>query len=120
MVPNDIQTFEDQPTTTQTVTPHPQLPTHKCISINPEMAKLAFSFGQYLNTLPGAKAYASTACKVLYQQILDAQENFETLWKAKGTDFKVPTSIYVWRITWWNLYILNLDKDMFATLVSEN
>ena len=90
MVPNDIQNFKDQPTTTQTVNPHQQLPAHKCISINPDLAKLAFSFGQYLNTLPDAKAHAFEACKVVYQQIPDALEILKRCGKLKGLILKCP------------------------------
>ena len=71
---SDLRNYEDQPTTTQAVTPPAQLPAHTCTAIDPDLAKLAFSFGQYLNSLPGAKAYASEACKVVYQQIPDAQD----------------------------------------------
>ena len=59
----------------QAINPPPQqLPAHTGTAIDPDLAKLAFSFGQYLNSLPGAKAYASEACKVVYQQIPDAQD----------------------------------------------
>ena len=60
---SDLRNYEDQPSTTEAVTPPPQLPAHKCTAIDPDLAKLAFSFGQYLNSLPGAKAYASEACR---------------------------------------------------------
>ena len=58
---SDLRNYEDQPTTTQAITHPTQLPGHKCRAIDPDLAKLAFSFGQYLNSLPGAKAYASEA-----------------------------------------------------------
>ena len=51
-----------------------ELPTHKSPTIDPDLAKLASSSGEYLNSLPGAKAYASEACKVVYQRIPDAQK----------------------------------------------
>ena len=86
---SDLRNYEDQPTNTQAVTP-PQLPTHKCTVIDPDLAKLAFSFGQYLKSLPGAKVYASEACKVLYQQIPDAQEILKCCGKLKGLISKCP------------------------------
>jgi len=48
------------------------------------LAKLAFGFGCYLNSLPGAKAYASEAYKVVYQQIPDAQEILKRCGTLKG------------------------------------
>ena len=51
-VASDLRNYEDQPTTTQAVTPPPQLPAHTCTAIDPDLAKLAFLFGQYLNSLP--------------------------------------------------------------------
>ena len=69
----DLGNHEDQPPNTETVTP-PELPTRKSTATDPDLAKLAFAFECYLNNLPGAKAYASKACKVVYQQIPDAQE----------------------------------------------
>ena len=70
---SDLRIDEDQPPKTQVVTP-PQLPAPTCTAIDPDLVKFAFSFRQYLNRLPGVKAYASVACKVVYQQLPDAQE----------------------------------------------
>ena len=65
-VASDLRNYEYQPTITQAVTPPPQLPARKCTAIDPDLATLVFSFGQYLNILPGAKGiqYAS---EVVYQ-----------------------------------------------------
>jgi len=99
---SDLRNHEDQPPNTQAATP-PQLPSHTCTAIDPDLAKLALSFGQYLSSLPGAKAYASEAFKVVYQQIRDAQEILKR-GKLKGLISKCPY-LSVWWITWWNLYI---------------
>lgn len=61
---SDLRNYEDHPTTTQAVTPPPKLRAHKFTAIDPDLAKFAFSFGQYLNSLPGVKAYASKPCNV--------------------------------------------------------
>ena len=42
-------------------------------SVSPELAKVAFAFGQYLRTLPKPQCYASEACKVVYQSFPDAR-----------------------------------------------
>ena len=84
---SDLRNYEDPPTNTQAVTP-PQLPAHKSTAIDTDVAKLAFSFGQYLNSLPGAKAYASEAYKVVYQQIPHAQEILKHCGKLKGLQFQ--------------------------------
>ena len=56
---------------------------------------------------------------MVYQQIPDAGPgHFETLWKAKRTDFEVPLTMSGG--SHGGAYILRLDKDIFATLVSEN
>ena len=44
---SDLRNYEDQPSTTEAVTPPPQLPAHTCTAIDFDLAKLAFSFGQY-------------------------------------------------------------------------
>ena len=80
---------EDPPRSTETVTP-PELPTRKGTPIDPGLAKLAFAFGRYLNSLPSAKACASEACKVVYQQIPDAQEILKRCGKLKGLISKCP------------------------------
>ena len=117
---SDLRNYEDQPTTTQAVNPPPQqLPAHTCTVIDPDLAKLAFSFGQYLNSLPGAKAYASEACQVVYQQIPDAQDILKRCGKLKGLISKCPY-LSMSGGSHGGTYILRLDKDMFATLVSEN
>ena len=79
--------------------------THKCAAIDPDSAKLAFSFGQYLNSLPGAKGICLRGLQSSVPTNSRCPGNFETLRKAKRTDFKVPLSICVWRITWRHLYI---------------
>ena len=115
---SDLRNYEDQPTNTQAVT-STQLSAHNSTAIDPDLAKLAFSFGQYLNSLPGAKAYASEACKVVYQQIPDAQETLKRCGKLKGLISKCPY-LSMSGGSHGGTYILKLDKDMFATLVSEN
>ena len=69
----DLRNNEEPPSNTETVTP-PELPTLKSAAIDPDLAKLAFAFGQYLSSLPSGKAYASEACKVVYQTIPEAQD----------------------------------------------
>ena len=66
----NLTNYEDQLHNTETVN-RPKLRTQKSSVVDPDLAKLAFAFGQYLNGLPGAQAYASEACKVVYQQIPD-------------------------------------------------
>ncbi|KAL9979530.1 hypothetical protein ACROYT_G017206 [Oculina patagonica] len=114
----DLRNNEEPPSNTETVTP-PELPTRKSAAIDPDLAKLAFALGHYLNSLPGAKAYASEACKVVYQQIPDAQEILKRCGKLKGLISKCP---YLSMSGGSNggTYLLKLDKEMFATLVSEN
>ena len=55
-----------------------------------DLAKLAFAFGQYLNGLRGDQAFASEACKVVYQQVPDAQDLLKRCAKAKRICTKVP------------------------------
>ena len=62
-----------------------------------DLAKLAFAFGQYLNGLPGDEAYASEACKVLYQQVPEAQDLLKRCGKPKRIGTKVSLSNHVWR-----------------------
>ena len=97
----------------------PELRTQKSTATDPDLAKLAFAFGEYLNSLPGAKTYASEACKVVYQQIPDAQEILKRCGKLKGLISKFPY-ISMSGGSHGGNYMLKLDKDMFATLVSEN
>ena len=80
---DDLTTYEDQLPNTETVK-RSELPTQQSSLIDPELAKLAFAFGQYLNDLPSAQAYASEACKVVYQQIPDAQDLLKRYGKLKG------------------------------------
>ena len=115
---SDLRNYEDPPTNTQAVTP-PQLPAHKSTAIDTDVAKLAFSFGQYLNSLPGAKAYASEAYKVVYQQIPHAQEILKHCGKLKGLISKCPY-LSMSGGSRGGTYVLKLDKGMFATLVSES
>ena len=114
---SDLRNYEEQSITTQAVTPPAQLPAHTCTATDPDLAKLAFSFGQYLNSLPGAKAYASEACKVVYQQIPVAQDILKRCGKLKGLISKCPY-LSMSGGSHGGTYILRLDKDMFATLVS--
>ena len=51
---DDLTTYEDQPHNTEIVQ-RSELPTQQSSLIDPELAKLAFAFGQYLNGLPGVK-----------------------------------------------------------------
>jgi len=80
---NALRNYEDPPRNTETVTPL-ELPTRKGTAIDPDLAKLTFAFGRYMNSLPGAKGYASEACKVVFQQIPDAQEILKRCGKLKG------------------------------------
>ena len=86
---DDLTTYEDQPHNTEIVQ-RSTLPTQQSSLIGPELAKVAFAFGQYLNGLPGAQAYASEACKVVYQQIPDAQDILKCYGKLKGLVTKCP------------------------------
>ena len=69
--------------------------------------------------LPGAKTYASEACKVVYQQIPDAQEILKCCGKLKGLISKCPYLSMSGGSHGGTKYLLKLDKDMFATLVLE-
>ena len=115
---DDVTNFEDQPHNTETVA-HSKLPTQNSSAIDPDLAKLAFAFGQYLNGLPGAQAYASEACKVVYQQIPDAQDILKHCGKLKGLITKCPY-LSMFGGAHGGTYMLKLDKVMFAALVSEN
>ena len=106
---SNLRNYEDQPTTTQAVTPPPQLPAHTCTAIDSDLAKLAFSFGHYLNSLSGAKAYASEACKVVCQQITDAQEILKRCGKLKGLISKY-SYLSMSGGSHSGTYILRLDK----------
>ena len=46
-----------------------QLPTQKSSGIDPDLAKLTFAFGQYVNGQTHAQEYESEASKIGYQQI---------------------------------------------------
>ena len=48
----DLTNYEDQLHNTETVN-RPKLRTQKSSVVDPDLAKLAFAFGQYLNGLPG-------------------------------------------------------------------
>ena len=115
-----LRNHEDQPPNTETVTT-PELPTQKSTAnpIDPDMVKVAFTFGEYLNTLPSAQTYASEACKAVYQQIPDAQEILTRCGKLKGLISKCPY-LCMSGGSHGGTYLLKLDKDMFATLVSKN
>ena len=106
---SNLRNYEDQPTTTQAVTPPPQLPAYTCTAIDSDLAKLAFSFGHYLNSLSGAKAYASEACKVVCQQITDAQEILKRCGKLKGLISKY-SYLSMSGGSHGGTYILRLDK----------
>ena len=87
--------------------------------IDPDTAKLAFAFGQYLSSIPSVKAYASEACKVIYQQIPAAQDILERRGKLRGLISKCPY-LSMSSGSHGGTYLLKLDKDMFASLVSQN
>ena len=80
---HDLRHREDQPPYAETVAT-PELPTQKSTAIDPDFAKVAFAFGEYLNTLPGTQTCASEAFKAMYQQIPDAQEILTRCGKLKG------------------------------------
>ena len=96
-----------------------ELPTQQSPLIDLELAKLAFAFGQYLNGLPGAQAYASEACKVVYQQIPDVQDVLKRYGKLKGLVTKCPYQSMSGDAHG-GTYVIKLGKVKFAALVSEN
>ena len=96
-----------------------ELPTQQSSLIDPGLAKLAFALGQYLNGLPGAQAYASEACKVVYQQIPDAQDILKRYGKLKGFVTKCPY-LSMSGAAHGGTYLIKLDKVKFASLGSEN
>ena len=98
---------------------HSELPTQQRLVIDPDLAKVAFAFGQYLNGLPGAQAYTSEACKAVYQQIPDAQDILKRHGKLKGLVTKCPY-LSMSGGAHGGTYLIKLDKVMFAALVSEN
>ena len=61
---DDLTNYEDQLHNAETGN-RSELPTQKNSVSDPDLAQLAFAFGQYLNGPPGAQAYASEACKVV-------------------------------------------------------
>ena len=83
--------------------------------IDPDMAKLAFAFGQYLSSLPSAKAYASEACKIVYQQIPAAQGILKRCRKLRALISECPY-IAMSGSSHGGTYLLKVDKDMFASL----
>ncbi|KAL9952626.1 hypothetical protein ACROYT_G039902 [Oculina patagonica] len=112
----DLKNNDEPPSNTETVTPR-ELPTRKSAAIDPDLAKLTFAFGHYLNSLPGAKAYASEACKVVYQQIPDAQEILKRCEKIKGLISKCPY-LSMSGGSHGGTYLLKLDKDMYVCIFS--
>ena len=100
---DDVTNYEDQPHNAETVN-RTELPTQMNSVSDLDLAKLAFAFGQYLNDLRGDQAFASEACKVVYQQVPDAQDLLKRCGKLIGF---VPKFLYihnhVWRRTWRNL-----------------
>lgn len=100
---DDLTNYEDQPHNAETVN-RSEFPTQMYSVSDLDLAKLAFAFGQYLNGIRGDQAYASEACKVVYQQVPDAQDLLKRCGKLKGL---VPKFPYIhnhgWRRKWRNL-----------------
>ena len=116
---DDLRCDDEQPTNIGTVTtPQLHVSSHKSAMIDPDMAKLAFAFGQYLSNLSNVKAYASEACKVVYQKIPDAQDILKHCGKLRGLVSKCPY-LSMSGSSHGGTYLLKLDKDMFESLVSQ-
>lgn len=69
----DLRDSDEKPRDIETV-PTSNPPTRASAAIDQDMAKLAFFFRKYLVDLPTANAYASEACKFIYQLVPWAQE----------------------------------------------
>ena len=113
MVTNDLSCNDECTTSKETATNH-QLTTYKSTIIDPDMAKLAFAFGEYLSGLP-----SSEACKVVCQKIPEAQDILKRCGKLRGLIAKCPY-LSMSGGSHGGTYILILDRDMFASLVSKN
>ena len=84
-------------------------------SISPELAKVAFAFGQYLRTLPKPQCYASEACKVVYQSFPDARDILNRHGKLKGLVAKCPY-LTLNGGPHGGTYLLTLDVGLFQEL----
>ena len=84
-------------------------------SISPELAKVAFAFGQYLRTLPKPQCYASEACKVVYQSFPDARDILNRHGKLKGLVAKCPY-LSLNGGPHGGTYLLTLDMGLFQEL----
>ena len=84
-------------------------------SISPELAKVAFAFGQYLRTLPKPQCYASEACKVVYQSFPDARDILNRHGKLKGLVAKCPY-LTLNGGPHGGTYFLTLDMGLFQEL----
>ena len=115
---DDLTNYEDQPHNAETVN-RSELPTQMNSISGLDLAKLAFAFGQYLNGLRGDQAYASEACKVVYQKGPDAQDLLKRCGKLKGLVPKFSFLIYKTMGGGANggTYLMKLDKGLFAALV---
>ena len=83
--------------------------------ISPELAKVAFAFGQYLSTLPNSQCYASEACKFVYQNLQDARDILNRHGKLKGLVAKCPY-LSLNGGPHGGTYLLTLDMNLFQEL----
>ena len=58
--------------------------------ISPDVAKVAFAFGQVLRSLPRHQAFVSEACKTVYQTMPEARDILSRCGKLKGLVSKCP------------------------------
>ena len=84
-------------------------------SISPELAKVAFAFGQHLRTLPKPQCYASEAYKVVYQNFPDARDILNRHGKLKGLVAKCPY-LTLNGGPHGGTYLLTLDMGLFQEL----
>lgn len=83
--PHDIRPENEQPVQASN---EPQVTNTPPVS--PDLAKVAFAFGQYLSSLPKPQAYVSEACKAVYETLPGARDILTRCGKLKGLVSKCP------------------------------
>ncbi|KAL9967459.1 hypothetical protein ACROYT_G025681 [Oculina patagonica] len=84
-------------------------------TLNPDLNKVALSFGQYLSTLSKPQCYASEACKVVYQSLPEARDILNRHGKLKGLVSNCPYLSLQGRphgvSEWYDAYIAYAEPD---------
>ena len=76
--PQDLRPESEPPLQPVPIQPAPSQ------SISPDVAKVAFAFGQVLRSLPRHQAFVSEACKTVYQTMPEAWDILSRCGKLKG------------------------------------